>query len=115
MQERRAERRLAAILASQRRTARSSDAEPSLATVRSMSARTRSATGLKRRASAVSHARDARPSSGSGRSVTNPAASTARTLIPLYEEDGLRLGELAQRVQLTKQTMTTIAPTRRTA
>jgi DNA-binding MarR family transcriptional regulator len=29
-------------------------------------------------------------------------------LIPLYEEDGLRLGELARRAQLTKQTMTTI-------
>jgi DNA-binding MarR family transcriptional regulator len=29
-------------------------------------------------------------------------------LIPLYEEDGLRLGELARRSRLTKQTMTTM-------
>ncbi len=30
-------------------------------------------------------------------------------LIPLYEEDGLRQGELAQRARLSKQTMTTLA------
>jgi DNA-binding MarR family transcriptional regulator len=30
-------------------------------------------------------------------------------LIPLYEEDGLRQGELARRAQLSKQTMTTMA------
>jgi DNA-binding MarR family transcriptional regulator len=30
-------------------------------------------------------------------------------LIPLYEEDGLRQGELAQRARLSKQTMTTMA------
>ena len=34
--------------------------------------------------------------------------SFGSVLIPLYEEDGLRLGELARRAQLTKQTMTTI-------
>ena len=27
-------------------------------------------------------------------------------LVPLYEEDGLRMGELARRARLTKQTMT---------
>jgi hypothetical protein len=30
-------------------------------------------------------------------------------LIPLYEEDGLRQGELARRAHLSKQTMTTMA------
>jgi len=30
-------------------------------------------------------------------------------LIPLYEEDGLRLGELARRARLSKQTLTTMA------
>lgn len=30
-------------------------------------------------------------------------------LIPLYEEDGLRMGELARRARLSKQTMTTMA------
>ncbi len=29
-------------------------------------------------------------------------------LIPLYEEDGLRMGQLAQRARLSKQTMTTL-------
>ena len=29
-------------------------------------------------------------------------------LIPLYEEDGIRLGELAQRARLSKQTMTAL-------
>lgn len=29
-------------------------------------------------------------------------------LVPLYEEDGLRLGELARRAKLSKQTMTTM-------
>jgi DNA-binding MarR family transcriptional regulator len=29
-------------------------------------------------------------------------------LVPLYEEDGLRLGELAERARLSKQTMTTM-------
>ena len=29
-------------------------------------------------------------------------------LVPLYEEDGLRLGELAKRARLSKQTMTTM-------
>ena len=29
-------------------------------------------------------------------------------LIPLYEEDGLRMGELARRARLSKQTMTTM-------
>lgn len=29
-------------------------------------------------------------------------------LVPLYEEDGLRLGELARRARLSKQTMTTM-------
>jgi MarR family transcriptional regulator, organic hydroperoxide resistance regulator len=29
-------------------------------------------------------------------------------LVPLYEEDGLRMGELARRAQLSKQTMTTM-------
>ena len=31
-------------------------------------------------------------------------------LIPLYEEDGLRQGELARRARLSKQTMTTMSP-----
>ena len=30
-------------------------------------------------------------------------------LLPLYEEDGLRLGELARRARLSKQTLTTMA------
>ena len=30
-------------------------------------------------------------------------------LVPLYEEDGLRLGELARRARLSKQTLTTMA------
>ena len=30
-------------------------------------------------------------------------------LVPLFEEDGLRLGELARRAKLSKQTMTTMA------
>lgn len=29
-------------------------------------------------------------------------------LVPLFEEDGLRLGEIARRAQLSKQTMTTL-------
>ena len=29
-------------------------------------------------------------------------------LIPLYEEDGLRMGEIARRARLSKQTMTTL-------
>ena len=32
--------------------------------------------------------------------------SYGSVLIPLYEEDGLRLGELARRARLSKQTMT---------
>ena len=39
---------------------------------------------------------DVRPSSGS-------------VLLPLYEQDGLRMGELARRARLSKQTMTTMA------
>jgi DNA-binding MarR family transcriptional regulator len=31
-------------------------------------------------------------------------------LIPLFEEDGLRQGELARRARLSKQTLTTMAP-----
>ena len=38
---------------------------------------------------------DVRPSSGS-------------VLLPLYEQDGLRMGELARRARLSKQTMTTM-------
>jgi DNA-binding MarR family transcriptional regulator len=34
--------------------------------------------------------------------------SFGSVLVPLFEEDGLRLGELARRSQLTKQTMTTM-------
>ena len=40
---------------------------------------------------------DVRPSYGS-------------VLLPLYEEDGLRMGELARRARLSKQTMTTMVP-----
>ena len=39
--------------------------------------------------------RDVRPSYGS-------------VLVPLFEEDGLRMGELARRARLSKQTMTTM-------
>jgi DNA-binding MarR family transcriptional regulator len=35
--------------------------------------------------------------------------SYGSVLIPLYEEDGLRLGELARRARLSKQTLTTMA------
>src|SRR5215213_6550806 len=31
-------------------------------------------------------------------------------LVPLYEEDGLRMGELARRSRLAKQTLTTLVP-----
>ena len=31
-------------------------------------------------------------------------------LLPLYEQDGLRMGELARRARLSKQTMTTLSP-----
>jgi MarR family transcriptional regulator, organic hydroperoxide resistance regulator len=34
--------------------------------------------------------------------------SFGSVLVPLFEEDGLRLGELAKRSRLTKQTMTTM-------
>jgi DNA-binding MarR family transcriptional regulator len=40
---------------------------------------------------------DVRPSYGS-------------VLLPLYEQDGLRMGELARRARLSKQTMTTLIP-----
>jgi MarR family transcriptional regulator, organic hydroperoxide resistance regulator len=36
-------------------------------------------------------------------------AAYGSLLIPLYEEDGLRQGELARRARLSKQTMTTMA------
>ncbi len=36
-------------------------------------------------------------------------ASYGAVLVPLFEEDGLRLGELARRAHLSKQTMTTLA------
>ena len=35
-------------------------------------------------------------------------ASYGSVLLPLWEEDGLRMGELAERARLTKQTMTTL-------
>jgi MarR family transcriptional regulator, organic hydroperoxide resistance regulator len=35
-------------------------------------------------------------------------ASYGSVLVPLIEEDGLRLGEIARRVRLSKQTMTTL-------
>jgi DNA-binding MarR family transcriptional regulator len=35
-------------------------------------------------------------------------ASYGSVLLPLFEEDGLRMGELAARARLTKQTMTTL-------
>ncbi len=35
-------------------------------------------------------------------------ASYGSVLIPLYEEDDLRMGELARRARLSKQTMTTL-------
>jgi DNA-binding MarR family transcriptional regulator len=35
-------------------------------------------------------------------------ASYGSVLIPLLEEDGLRMGEIARRVRLSKQTMTTL-------
>jgi DNA-binding MarR family transcriptional regulator len=49
---------------------------------------------LAERFAAASYA-DVRPSYGS-------------VLLPLYEEDGLRMGELARRARLSKQTMTTM-------
>ena len=36
-------------------------------------------------------------------------ASYGAVLVPLFEEDGLRMGELARRAHLSKQTMTTLA------
>jgi DNA-binding MarR family transcriptional regulator len=35
-------------------------------------------------------------------------ASYGSVLLPLYEQDGLRMGELARRARLSKQTMTTL-------
>jgi len=35
-------------------------------------------------------------------------ASYGSVLVPLFEEDGLRMGELARRARLSKQTMTTL-------
>ena len=35
-------------------------------------------------------------------------ASYGSVLVPLFEEDGLRMGELARRARLSKQTMTTM-------
>jgi DNA-binding MarR family transcriptional regulator len=35
-------------------------------------------------------------------------ASYGSVLLPLYEEDGLRMGEIARRARLSKQTMTTM-------
>jgi DNA-binding MarR family transcriptional regulator len=35
-------------------------------------------------------------------------ASYGSILVPLFEEDGLRIGELARRARLSKQTMTTM-------
>jgi DNA-binding MarR family transcriptional regulator len=35
-------------------------------------------------------------------------ASFGSVLIPLFEEDGLRIGEIARRARLSKQTMTTL-------
>lgn len=35
-------------------------------------------------------------------------ASYGSVLLPLFEEDGLRIGEIAQRARLSKQTMTTL-------
>jgi DNA-binding MarR family transcriptional regulator len=35
-------------------------------------------------------------------------ASYGSVLIPLFEEDGLRIGEIARRARLSKQTMTTM-------
>ena len=35
-------------------------------------------------------------------------ASYGSVLVPLFEEDGLRMGELARRTRLSKQTMTTL-------
>jgi DNA-binding MarR family transcriptional regulator len=35
-------------------------------------------------------------------------ASYGSVLIPLFEEDGLRMGEIARRARLSKQTMTTL-------
>ncbi len=34
--------------------------------------------------------------------------SYGSVLVPLYEEDGLRIGEIARRARLSKQTMTTL-------
>jgi DNA-binding MarR family transcriptional regulator len=36
--------------------------------------------------------------------------SYGSVLLPLYEQDGLRMGELARRARLSKQTMTTLVP-----
>jgi DNA-binding MarR family transcriptional regulator len=36
------------------------------------------------------------------------APRTARVLIPLFEEDGLRMSDVAHRARLSKQTMTTL-------
>ena len=38
----------------------------------------------------------------------NVRPSFGSVLVPLFEEDGLRVGELARRSRLTKQTMTTM-------
>ena len=40
--------------------------------------------------------------------VPEVKASYGSVLIPLFEEDGLRIGEIARRTRLSKQTMTTM-------
>jgi len=43
-----------------------------------------------------------------GRGFADIRPSYGSILVPLFEEDGLRMGELARRARLSKQTMTTM-------
>jgi DNA-binding MarR family transcriptional regulator len=43
-----------------------------------------------------------------GRGFAEVRPSYGSLLLPLFEEDGLRMGELAERARLSKQTMTTM-------
>src|SRR4051812_3006772 len=60
------------------------------------------------KASARWNERLARAFAERGFSEVRPAWGSV--LLPLYEDDGLRMGELARRSRLAKQTLTTLLP-----
>src|SRR4051812_29453959 len=71
-------------------------------------ATTRSLGFLLAKASARWNERLARALAARGYPDVRPAWGSV--LLPLYEQDGLRMGELARRSRLAKQTLTTLVP-----